>query len=667
MNISTKLLKAAAGQAGGAGLDVDEVFSTDLWTSDGSSTQTITNNIDLSNEGGLVWIKDRSTARANVLVDTARISGNTDNYLMSDSTNAQTAHSNEFGDFTSTGYTFPRNTEAGYTNTNTGRDYVGWTFRKAPKFFDVVKITGTGGGNRAINHALGSVPGMIIGTRYDVSGENWFVYHRGVNGGSSPENYGLQLNNTYAQADESSYWQDTAPTSTQFTVGNNLNHSGGRFIFYLIGHHANDGSETGFGPNGDSPCISCGSYTGAGSPYTGGSEIDLGFEPQFVLIKSADHSKNWVLIDNMRGWEGVGGKQNWLYPNTTGADNSGGTLAYLTSTGFKPYGSSFTNHTGTFIYMAVRRGSLNVPTDPTKVFHAEAGSNSSDFTYNAGFAVDMMIYKERTTINTGWGFTWDRLRGSNYLRTNDTNAETEYTSSGNPVGFDEMTFVNVVGQTTNDKAIWNWKRAKGYFDIVTYSGSLGATNFSGTTSINHQLGVKPEIIWIKSRSNTPKWCVGSTHFSSGGTLALNETAALEGVGNTDRFVYADWSSTVFKVGNNDEVNRTGYTYIAYLFATLAGISKCGTCSHTFGGGDTNVDCGFSNGCRFLLIKSTTHTYNWEVYDSVRGIVSGNDPYLKLNTTDAEVTNNDGIDPLSSGFTLTSTGWNTGTYIFYAIA
>ena len=68
---------------------VDGLFSIDLWTSDGSSAQTITNNIDLSNKGGLVWIKDRSNARANVLVDTARISGNTDNYLMSDSTVSQ--------------------------------------------------------------------------------------------------------------------------------------------------------------------------------------------------------------------------------------------------------------------------------------------------------------------------------------------------------------------------------------------------------------------------------------------------------------------------------------------------------------------------------------------------------------------------------------------------
>ena len=55
MNISTKLLKAAAGQAGGAGLDVDEVFSTFLYTTDGTSSKTITNNIDLSGEGGLDW------------------------------------------------------------------------------------------------------------------------------------------------------------------------------------------------------------------------------------------------------------------------------------------------------------------------------------------------------------------------------------------------------------------------------------------------------------------------------------------------------------------------------------------------------------------------------------------------------------------------------------
>ncbi|MBG7617692.1 MAG: hypothetical protein IZT57_04915, partial [Chloroflexi bacterium] len=110
--------------------------------------------------------------------------------------------------------------------------------------------------------------------------------------------------------------------------------------------------------------------------------------------------------------------------------------------------------------------------------------------------------------------------------------------------------------------------------------------------------------------------------------------------------------------------------IAYLFASLAGVSKVG--SYTGTGSDLNVDCGFSAGARFILIKRTDSSGDWYVWDSVRGITAGNDPYLLLNSTAAEVTNTDYIDPLSSGFTVTSSASSTvnvssGTYIFLAIA
>jgi hypothetical protein len=112
------------------------------------------------------------------------------------------------------------------------------------------------------------------------------------------------------------------------------------------------------------------------------------------------------------------------------------------------------------------------------------------------------------------------------------------------------------------------------------------------------------------------------------------------------------------------------TYIAYLFATLAGVSKVG--SYTGTGADLNVDCGFSAGARFILIKRTDSTGDWYVWDSARGIVAGNDPYLLLNSLAAEVTSTDYIDPLSSGFTVTSSApaalnASGGTYIFLAIA
>lgn len=105
-----------------------------------------------------------------------------------------------------------------------------------------------------------------------------------------------------------------------------------------------------------------------------------------------------------------------------------------------------------------------------------------------------------------------------------------------------------------------------------------------------------------------------------------------------------------------------------MFATVAGVSKIG--SYTGTGSDINVDCGFSAGARFVLIKRNNDAGNWFVYDSVRGINAGADPYILLNSNSAEDSSNDDIDPLSSGFTIPSgsnVNTNGGTYIFLAIA
>ena len=117
-------------------------------------------------------------------------------------------------------------------------------------------------------------------------------------------------------------------------------------------------------------------------------------------------------------------------------------------------------------------------------------------------------------------------------------------------------------------------------------------------------------------------------------------------------------------------NSSGNNFISYLFATLAGVSKVG--SYTGTATTLQVDCGFTSGARFVLIKRTDSTGDWYVWDSVRGIIAGNDPYLLLNSTAAEVTNTDYIDTYSPGFELSSTApaainANGGTYIFLAIA
>ncbi len=130
------------------------------------------------------------------------------------------------------------------------------------------------------------------------------------------------------------------------------------------------------------------------------------------------------------------------------------------------------------------------------------------------------------------------------------------------------------------------------------------------------------------------------------------------------------TSTQLSYGIYTDINASGQVYVASLFATVAGVSKVG--SYTGTGSNVDVDCGFSAGARLVIIKRTDSNGDWYVYDSARGIVTGNDPYIFLNDSSAEVTGTDYIDPLSSGFTVTSSapaGLNAsgGTYIFLAIA
>jgi hypothetical protein len=130
------------------------------------------------------------------------------------------------------------------------------------------------------------------------------------------------------------------------------------------------------------------------------------------------------------------------------------------------------------------------------------------------------------------------------------------------------------------------------------------------------------------------------------------------------------SATSFTVGTSGNTNANGESYIAHLFGTLSGVSKVG--SYTGNGSSQNIDCGFSSGARFILIKRSDSAGNWYVWDSRRGITTGNDPHLSLNTTSSEVSTDDSVDPLSSGFAVnqvsaTNINVSSATYIFLAIA
>jgi hypothetical protein len=172
---------------------------------------------------------------------------------------------------------------------------------------------------------------------------------------------------------------------------------------------------------------------------------------------------------------------------------------------------------------------------------------------------------------------------------------------------------------------------------------------------------------VKNQGTTGAWQVYAGVASE--YLVLNTTAGRV-TGNTDRWNGTAPTASVFSLGTDATVNASANTYIAYLFASCPGVSKVGTYTGT--GATLTIDCGFAAGARLVLIKRTDNTGDWFIWDTARGIVAANDPYLRLSSTGAEVTNTDWVDPASAGFELSSAVGNSAnisgaSYVFLAIA
>jgi hypothetical protein len=635
---------------------IEDCFSVWLYTGNGS-TQTITNGIDLSGKGGLVWIKDRTVATNNALFDT---NNGATKYLQSDSTTNQNTNATTLTAFNSNGFALGN---ALITNANASA-FVSWAFRKQLKFFDVVTYTGNGA-NRTIAHNLGSVPGCIIIKSTSNVGTNWAVYHRSI----ANTDY-LSLNLTNAVTTNNRYWNNTTPTSTVFSLGDGseVNASGGTYVAYLFAHDAG-----GFGASGTDNAISCGSYTGTNAA---GNTITLGYEPQYLLIKNASASASWFIYDVMRGLS-VGGASSALLANTAGVEGGTSVNVKPSATGFivDSTGGGLNASGNTYIYIAIRRGPMRTPTTGTSVFglNARTGTGANATVTGSAGVSDAVLIKNRGSA-VGDLFA-SRLTGTGYLVTSSTAAEVAAGTTilqANP--WDVMDGVKVGTTSTITNASGNtyinylFDRAPGFFDVVCYTGTGSATTFS------HNLGVVPELIIVKARDNTGvDWGVGalftSTNYYQG---ILNNTDAL-GTPSYNAFVYFGTSaptSSVFSLGQVAQTNQVSINYVAYLFATVAGVSK--VFSYTGNGSSQTINCGFTGGSRFVMIKRTDSTGDWYVWDSARGIVAGNDPRLSLNSTAAEVTTDDSVDTDSTGFVVnqvaaTNVNVNAATYIFLAIA
>ena len=642
-----RLMMGAAGAAGGAAY-VDDVFSNYVYKGPVTNNR-IYNNIDLAGEGGLVWIKHRDTinniSEGHYLFDSER------NYIQLTANSNDPQDSDNFAiTVNNDGFNVSGHSRIG----GSGQKFVSWTFRKQKGFFDVVTYTGNGTSGRTISHNLSSVPGLImIKNLTDV--EDWAVYHRSLGNTKF-----LYLNSHSTSITSSTIWNDTTPTESVFTVGdsNMVNGNGDSYVAYVFAH-----DEQIFGDNGDQSIIKCGSYVGNGSE-SNGTIVNLGWEPQWLLVKRRNGQDHWGIIDTMRGWT-ADGQGHVLFPNRNNAEDTNANSALPTSTGFQLHttNTEWNENTETYIYMAIRRpdGYVGKPAEAgNEVFDMDQvgdWQSTPNFESSTVKVVDFALMKNINS-QSDW-FTPARLIQGSRVRTNTTDAAASYST----YQFDYQNgWANFGSVSANNYMSWMFKRHAGC-DVVCYKGTASNRN------INHSLNQTPEMIWVKSRSHTSNWAVYHKGLNGGTNpeqyyVVLNTSAAEAQHANFWNNTAPN--STTFRVGVIAEVNGFDRDMIAMLFSSVEGISKVG--NFTNAGGTTTVSCGFQP--RFVIAKAVNNS-NWRVYDTVRGINAGSDPSMNLNTDDAsQIHTSDDLNLTSTGFTIPTSSSNIGypgNHIFYAHA
>tara|TARA_R110000823_G_scaffold79380_1_gene180847 strand:- start:61 stop:1086 length:1026 start_codon:yes stop_codon:yes gene_type:complete len=322
----------------GAYTDIDNpelYFQTKLYTGTGSSN-AITLDGSENMQPDWVWIKCRDDSHNHQVFDSVR---GVHKRMRTDTNGAETSSTESLKSFDSDGFTL--GTQANVNASASGdNSFVAWNWKKtATAGFDIVSYTGNGS-NRTISHSLSAVPKMMIVKNRDAT-EEWTIYHAGNT--SAPATDYLALNTNGATTDSNTRWNDTAPTSSVFTVGTSgvVNANGQKFIAYLFAE------KQGYSKFG--------SYVGNNN--ANGNFIYTGFKPAFFFVKNATEAGYaWELFDNKRNaTDGVGNIiKNRLFPDTSAVEgtNSDGYCDFV-SNGVKIRKAGDSNSANTYIYWAI--------------------------------------------------------------------------------------------------------------------------------------------------------------------------------------------------------------------------------------------------------------------------------------------------------------------------
>ena len=332
-------------------------FEPLIWTGNGSTPRSLSG---LDFQPHMVWSKRRDDAAGHNVLDSVRGAG-VDSEICPSSNGAEGSNNaNTYGylsAFTSDGFTVTEgSSDNAYWNNNTAT-YVAWCWKaggsgssntdgsintiktsaNTTSGFSINTFTGTQNVG-TVGHGLGSAPGVMIVKNTADSSDAWYVYHQGL--ASDPETDYIILNTTAAKVDYNTPWNDTAPTSSVFTVGadGGNNESGSTMAAYCFAE------KQGFSKFG--------SYTGNGSSSANsGPFVYLGFKPSLVIVKNTSGTEGWQIWDNKRS--SFNGQGSNISPNSANAESTGVRVHFF-SNGFQLVSSGADQNTdgNVFIYMA---------------------------------------------------------------------------------------------------------------------------------------------------------------------------------------------------------------------------------------------------------------------------------------------------------------------------
>lgn len=633
-------------------------FDTQTWTGNGTAGRTISHN--LGSVPGAIWIK--KTDAGDSWACYFRNGGNTGAHFLN-STGGPSTNSGIFNNTDPTATHFTVGSD-GQTN-GIANTYIAFIFAHQPNSDFEEEVFG---------------------------GSEWFAaYPNTVNGPSGVGEYQMYTNtsigNTYANIAGVQYtvsgvnaWNALsdaifASLGTRYRRGAYQYNNGGIVDVYAVRPY---NGYTGPTFDDEESLIVCGTYDGQGGYNNLKTVIKCGFEPQWVIVKG-QNTGGWLMLDIEREFTCSGNLDGYMLADEN-YQNYEHQFGGILSDGFEFEGSDHNTNTNgqQYHYIAIRRSNKPAET-ATDVFTSQFVTSQSQV-HQVGFKPDMVWHlwnRQYPSYYIGTKVQGNDKYHKTFAISNEVNYGNSWTFNGDSGTFQQ----GLSTGSTNGGIAHFFKRAVGFFDVCVYRGD-------GTTSgrlVKHNLGVTPEFILIQKRAN------GGTYPNSYGTRVQTSTVDVTGfslsqnappqntgfqnAGLTNAGYFRPYYVAGLTGGNSDYgqnyYNQAGVDYIAYLFASVDGVCKIG--GYTGTGSAINVDCGFTSGARFVFVKRVDYTNgHWIQWDSERGIVAGNDPYVHLDNTTTENTGTDYIDPYSAGFTITSSAnadlnASGGDYFFLAIA